>query len=118
MALDDVALKRMFALQEENSKLTAQLEAMQKEIELYNSRMASVPSLAEPPQSAPQGLRFLADWFDAVYDDAKDGKDGVQRDLRKWADEFEAAQTQLQIEKLAREDAAALGEVAKALEVK
>lgn len=39
--------------------------------------------------SAPEGLRLLADWFDAQ--DAKNGnpRHEVQDDLRRWADEYE-----------------------------
>jgi len=39
------------------------------------------------PKTAPEGLRVLADWFDAVYQDEGKG-DAVQQDLRRWADEF------------------------------
>lgn len=39
--------------------------------------------------TAPEGLRALADWFDAY--DARRGEtnDEIQRDLRRWADEWE-----------------------------
>ena len=40
------------------------------------------------PQTAADGLRLLADWFDATYQDAGNN-DEVQQDLRKWANEFE-----------------------------
>jgi len=39
--------------------------------------------------TAAEGLRLLADWFDAQYQDAG-SNDEVQQDLRRWADEFEA----------------------------
>ena len=46
------------------------------------------------PKCAAEGLRCLADWFDVKYQDA--GKtDEVQRDLRRWADEFEKAEADI-----------------------
>lgn len=42
----------------------------------------------ERPKELREGLLVLAEWFDAVYDDAKDGKNQVQQDLRRWADEY------------------------------
>ena len=46
------------------------------------------------PKTLPQGLRILADWFDAVYEDQ--GKnDEVQQDLRRWAAEYEALEAKL-----------------------
>lgn len=45
-------------------------------------------SWEERPKTLQEGLRILADWFDAVYQDA--GKnDAVQQDLRKWAYEVD-----------------------------
>jgi hypothetical protein len=43
------------------------------------------------PKRAAEGLRWLADWFDAKYHDAGQN-DEVQQDLRRWAGEFEAAE--------------------------
>jgi hypothetical protein len=41
------------------------------------------------PITLPEGLRTLADWFDAVYEDQ--GKnDEVQQDLRRWASDYRA----------------------------
>ena len=40
----------------------------------------------EPPMPAPFGLRLIADWFDAKF---PGGPDLYQRELRRWADEFE-----------------------------
>lgn len=46
------------------------------------------------PKSLPQGLRVLADWFDAVYEDQ--GKnDAVQQDLRRWASDYEELEAKL-----------------------
>lgn len=39
------------------------------------------------PKTIPEGLQILADWFDAVYDEA--GTDAaVQSDLRDWAKKY------------------------------
>ena len=43
--------------------------------------------------SGPDGLRLLADWFDATRPNEPDQ---VQRDLRKWADDMDAAARALQ----------------------
>lgn len=45
------------------------------------------------PSDPATGLRLLADWFD-IIDRARNvpNQDDVQRDLRRWADQFEAAQ--------------------------
>lgn len=41
----------------------------------------------ERPKTMQEGLHILADWFDAVYQDA--GKnDAVQQDLRKWVNDI------------------------------
>ena len=39
------------------------------------------------PKTAPDGLRILADWFDAVYDESGTNAD-VQNDLRDWAKNY------------------------------
>ena len=39
------------------------------------------------PKTAPEGLRILADWFDAVYDEAGTNA-AVQNDLRDWAKNY------------------------------
>lgn len=45
-------------------------------------------SCDEQPKKLQDGLKLLADWFDAVYQDQ--GKnDSVQQDLRKWASEID-----------------------------
>lgn len=50
----------------------------------YFPEQYTTPSTNEIPEK----LRFLADWFDKKYKDA--GKnDKVQRDLRRFADEYE-----------------------------
>ena len=46
------------------------------------------------PKTLPQGLKLLADWFDAVYENQ--GKnDEVQQDLRRWAAYYEALEAKL-----------------------
>ena len=39
------------------------------------------------PKTAPEGLRILADWFDAVYDESGTNA-AVQNDLRDWAKNY------------------------------
>jgi hypothetical protein len=56
-------------------------------IKKHNEQAESAPTLSEPPKSVQEGLRFLADWFDAVYQDAG-VNDDVQQRLRKWANLF------------------------------
>jgi len=77
--------------------LTARAEADQYRTKIlaHNKLMDAVPSLGTAkPATASQGLRFLATWFDALYDDKPD--DQVQRDLRRWADEWDAARDELE----------------------
>ena len=68
--------------------ITDNIKKLYQDIEIHNRKNASVPTLEDPPKTAPEGLRFLAHWFDEVYQDAG-VNDRVQRDLRKWAEEFE-----------------------------
>ena len=50
---------------------------------VYGEKTIEVKTCAE-------GLRFLAVWLDCKFGDAGSGNDGVQQDLRKWAEEHEA----------------------------
>lgn len=43
-----------------------------------------------------QGLRILADWLDAKFKDAGTGKDEVQSDLRRWANEVDGLQSEVE----------------------
>ncbi|MFA5376745.1 MAG: hypothetical protein WC455_13435 [Dehalococcoidia bacterium] len=54
----------------------------------HNAKMAKVPSLNQRPKSVGEGLRFLAQWFDAMYPD--DQEHAVQDDLRRWAADADA----------------------------
>jgi len=68
--------------------LEDQVMDLQQDALEHNKRMAKIPSISRP-KTASEGLRFLADWFDAVYQDA--GKnDEVQQELRRWATDFES----------------------------
>lgn len=49
----------------------------------FIKREESIPKFPRP-KTAAEGMRFLADWFDAIYQD-KNINDAVQIDLRKWA---------------------------------
>ena len=60
---------------------------LEKALNSHNEAMSKIPTISRP-QTAAEGLRFLASWFDAVYKDAGIN-DAVQIDLRRWADEFE-----------------------------
>jgi len=44
---------------------------------------------------APERLRLLADWFDVKYSDAGTS-DEVQRDLRRFANEYESQQAKIE----------------------
>ena len=46
------------------------------------------------PKTAPEGLRILADWFDAVYDEAGTNA-AVQNDLRDWAKNYTALESRV-----------------------
>ena len=78
----------------EIARLEAKNAELKTAIASHNTRMDAVPSINRPI-SAVVGLRFLAEWFDKVYDDAKYGDDKVQQDCRKWATEIEATEREL-----------------------
>ena len=73
---------------EEIVRLRARVAAYESEIGAHNSVMDSLPKHDRPTDCA-HGLHILADWFDSLYGDAGTGRDQVQQDLRKWADEIE-----------------------------
>lgn len=76
------------SLQEELAVVKAERDAYAKAINQHNAEMAKVTSMRGVPQTAQEGMRVLADWFDRVYQDA--GKnDKVQRDLRRWANDID-----------------------------
>jgi hypothetical protein len=53
----------------------------------HNKRMSEIPSY-DRPSSIPEGLKFLANWFDAMY--PGDPDTAVQEDLRRWADSMDS----------------------------
>lgn len=64
------------------------LEDYEKAVAEHNAKMDAVPTLAERPKTAAEGLRFLAKWFEAMY--RGENVDGaVEADLRRWANEWE-----------------------------
>lgn len=84
-------LKENAALEAESGSLQKYINQLESSIFEHNKRMAAVPNI-DPPENVIEGLRFLAVWFDAVYEDAGTGRDTLQQDLRRWADELESAQ--------------------------
>lgn len=53
----------------------------------FVKREKSIPKFSRP-QTASEGMRFLAKWFDFVYQD-QGTNDAVQIDLRRWADDLD-----------------------------
>lgn len=72
------------ALRRELEAAKAEIVEFKKNIEEHNAAMNKVPSRSRP-ETLEEGLRFLAEWFDAFYGDAGTGADVVQHDLRRWA---------------------------------
>jgi hypothetical protein len=72
----------------EYPKLNQSYDELAAAIESHNAKNNATP-MASRPKNAIEGLRVLADWFDFVYEDAGTGRDTVQIDLRRWADEVE-----------------------------
>jgi hypothetical protein len=64
------------------------IEELQAEVAEHHRWFDAVPTLGDRRPDAPEGLRFLAQWFDAMYGGAETGSDWVQQDLRKWAERF------------------------------
>jgi len=60
---------------------------LRKDLDTYIRREKSIP-LFNRPQTASEGMRFLAKWFDFVYQD-QGTNDAVQIDLRRWADDLD-----------------------------
>jgi len=61
---------------------------LRKDLDAFIRREKSIPKFNRP-KTATEGMRYLADWFDAVYED-KGTNDAVQIDLRRWADDIDA----------------------------
>lgn len=66
-----------------------QIQSYEIAIEKHNKKMASITQHGRP-ETVQEGLRFLAQWFDDLYEDKGTGRDEVQRDLRRWANEIDA----------------------------
>ena len=74
--------------------IKADRDALVKEIEDYNAKQAKVPT-SPRPKTAQEGLRFLAKWFDAKYEDSGTGTDTVQQDLRRWSDDIDTKELRI-----------------------
>jgi len=73
--------------------IEGQIRVRAEAIAKHNEKMDRVPSMEKCPQNAADGLRFLAKWFDAMYQDDESGDDTVQKDLRSWADAIDNLNT-------------------------
>jgi hypothetical protein len=77
----------------ERDEATERAAAYEAAVIKHNEKMDAIPSWPHSPQSLSEGLRWLAEWFDALYPDGSDKT--LQNDLRRWADDAEAANQQL-----------------------
>jgi len=57
-------------------KVTRRLEQYESAVAAHNAKMAKVPALDKAPANVVDALRVLADWFDALYQDAGTGRSG------------------------------------------
>ena len=65
--------------------LIDEIAKLKETIAKHNERMGNMPQFNKEQPEMVEGLRHLAEWFDALYAGDKDTR--VQKDLRKWASE-------------------------------
>jgi len=81
-------------LQKQLAERDAEIAALRDAIKIHNEKMDNLPKFDGHPGSAAIGLRILANWFDALYPDDKEAQ--VQDDLRRWADESDAKDAEIE----------------------
>ena len=85
-----------------NKNECSQITKLLRPIETRLSKRSRITTQNKPksrtsprPKTAQEGLRFLAKWFDAKYEDSGTGTDTVQQDLRRWADDIDTKELRI-----------------------
>ena len=91
---------------QERDEATERAAAYEAAVIKHNEKMDNLPLKQHHPRSAQKGLLWLAEWFDGLYPDNPDT--AVQDDLRRWADDAEAARQQQEQARDAEREAAEL----------